>query len=43
MIATGESGHIFSRHYRDLVPLWIDGNIDHADGLRGRSQEGGGG
>jgi penicillin amidase len=25
MIATGESGHIFSRHYRDLVPLWIDG------------------
>jgi penicillin G amidase len=25
MIATGESGHIFSRHYRDFVPLWIDG------------------
>jgi penicillin G amidase len=25
MIATGESGHIFSRHYRDLAPLWIDG------------------
>jgi penicillin amidase len=25
IIATGESGHIFSRHYRDLVPLWIDG------------------
>ncbi len=24
MIATGESGHIFSRHYRDLVPLWND-------------------
>jgi penicillin G amidase len=24
MIATGESGHIFSRHYGDLVPLWID-------------------
>jgi penicillin G amidase len=22
MIATGESGHIFSPHYRDLVPLW---------------------
>ncbi len=22
MIATGESGHIFSRHYGDLVPLW---------------------
>ena len=25
MVATGESGHIFSRHYRDFVPLWIDG------------------
>ena len=25
MIATGESGHIFSRHYRDLAPLWIEG------------------
>ncbi len=25
MIATGESGHIFSPHYRDLAPLWIDG------------------
>ena len=25
MITTGQSGHIFSRHYRDLVPLWIDG------------------
>ncbi len=25
VIATGESGHIFSRHYRDLAPLWIDG------------------
>ncbi len=22
MITTGESGHIFSPHYRDLVPLW---------------------
>ena len=22
MITTGQSGHIFSRHYRDLVPLW---------------------
>ncbi len=22
MIATGESGHIFSRHYGDLTPLW---------------------
>ena len=22
MIATGESGHIFSPHYRDFVPLW---------------------
>ena len=25
MITTGESGHIFSAHYRDLAPLWIDG------------------
>jgi penicillin amidase len=24
MIATGQSGHIFSPHYRDLLPLWID-------------------
>ncbi len=24
MITTGESGHIFSPHYRDLVPLWND-------------------
>lgn len=24
MIATGESGHIFSRHYGDLVQLWND-------------------
>jgi penicillin amidase len=22
MITTGESGHIFSPHYRDFVPLW---------------------
>ena len=25
MITTGESGHIFSPHYRDLAPLWING------------------
>ncbi|RBP06460.1 penicillin amidase [Roseiarcus fermentans] len=25
MITTGESGHILSPHYRDLVPLWNDG------------------
>ncbi len=25
MIATGESGHILSRHYGDLVPLWNEG------------------
>ncbi len=25
MITTGESGHIFSPHYRDLAPLWVDG------------------
>ena len=22
MITTGESGQVFSPHYRDLVPLW---------------------
>ena len=25
IIATGQSGHIFSRHYGDLVPLWNEG------------------
>ncbi len=25
IIATGESGHIFSRHYADLAPLWLEG------------------
>ncbi len=25
VIATGESGHIFSKHYGDLAPLWRDG------------------
>jgi penicillin amidase len=25
VIATGESGHIFSPHYRDLAPLWSEG------------------
>jgi penicillin amidase len=25
MFTTGQSGHIFSRHYGDLVPLWNDG------------------
>jgi len=25
IIATGQSGHIFSRHYRDLLPLWRAG------------------
>jgi penicillin amidase len=25
MITTGESGHIFSPHYGDLVPLWNEG------------------
>jgi penicillin G amidase len=25
MIATGQSGHIFSRHYADLAPLWAEG------------------
>ncbi len=25
IIATGESGHIFSRHYGDFVPMWNEG------------------
>ena len=25
IIATGESGHIFSRHYGDMTPLWNEG------------------
>jgi penicillin amidase len=25
IIATGQSGHIFSKHYRDLLPLWREG------------------
>ena len=25
VIATGQSGHIFSKHYRDLAPLWRSG------------------
>ena len=25
IIATGQSGHIFSSHYRDLMPLWLAG------------------
>jgi penicillin amidase len=25
IITTGESGHIFSPHYRDLAPLWFEG------------------
>jgi penicillin G amidase len=25
IITTGQSGHIFSPHYRDLVPLWSEG------------------
>ena len=25
VIATGESGHIFSAHYSDLLPLWREG------------------
>jgi penicillin amidase len=24
MITTGESGHILSKHYSDLAPLWND-------------------
>ena len=37
MIATGESGHIFSSHYGDLTPLWNDVQIDHDCGIGERS------
>jgi penicillin amidase len=36
MIATGESGHIFSPHYGDLVPLW---NAVKAITLSGTAEE----
>ena len=36
MIATGESGHIFSRHYGDLTPLWND---VHSITLAGSEEE----
>jgi penicillin amidase len=38
IIATGQSGHIFSAHYRDLLPLWRAGRsitlTGSEDGLR---------
>ena len=38
MITTGQSGHIFSPHYRDLAPLWIDGKSITIAGERGRTE-----
>ena len=40
MIATGESGHIFSRHYGDLTPLWNDVKSITLAGLGRRAQKG---
>jgi penicillin G amidase len=44
MITTGESGHIFSPHYGDLVPLWSEGKAitlagSEADLKQGGAQE----
>ncbi len=38
MITTGESGHIFSPHYRDFVAAVDRRQVDHARGERGRSE-----
>ena len=44
IIATGESGHIFSRHYGDLVPLWNEGRTitlaGSEDELKAKGAEG---
>jgi penicillin amidase len=43
VIATGQSGHIFSRHYGDLVPLWNEGGAitlaGSEDELKGQGAE----
>jgi penicillin amidase len=43
IIATGQSGHIFSRHYGDMVPLWNEGRsitlAGSEDELRGQGAE----
>ncbi len=43
IIATGESGHIFSRHYGDFVPLWNEGRTitlaGSEDELKGQGAE----
>lgn len=31
-LATGQSGHLLSPHYRDLLPLWRDGRLLTLDG-----------
>ncbi|MDB5380855.1 MAG: penicillin acylase family protein, partial [Rhodospirillales bacterium] len=32
VIATGQSGHPMSRHWRDLLPAWRDGLVLRLDG-----------
>jgi penicillin amidase len=41
MITTGESGHIFSSHYGDLVPLWSEGKTIILAGSEAELKEGG--
>lgn len=41
MIATGESGHIFSRHYGDLVSLWSAGQAITLAGTEEELKRGG--
>jgi penicillin amidase len=41
MIATGQSGHIFSRHYGDLVPLWSEGKAVTLAGTEEELRRGG--
>lgn len=42
MIATGQSGHIASPHYSDLVPYWASGQLLPLTGLLSELQENGG-
>jgi len=41
IIATGQSGHIFSSHYRDLLPLWREGRAITLSGDENALKRGG--
>ena len=41
IIATGESGHIFSKHYGDFVPLWSAGKSVTMAGTEAELKQGG--